>query len=124
MLGRRLLRILATLHLIVGFGQPVFVGVYMSGDFDGLAWHRRGADALFTIGLLQLVVAVVVLVRVRRRWPLLASIGLVAIESVQYFAGDAGALWLHVPLGVITVCGIVVFFLAAWLLINPEPANV
>ncbi|WP_281424708.1 hypothetical protein [Pseudonocardia nigra] len=31
-------------------GQPVFAGVYLSGDFDGLRWHTTGADAVSSIG--------------------------------------------------------------------------
>ena len=39
---------------------------------------------------------------------------MVVAETVQYFAGLDGALWLHVPLGVLTVAGLVVQFIAVW----------
>ena len=33
---------------------------------------------------------------------------------MQYFAGLDGALWLHIPLGVMTVAALVVLFIAVW----------
>ncbi|MFI0733658.1 hypothetical protein ACH4S9_32330 [Streptomyces sp. NPDC021225] len=50
----------------------------------------------------------------RPAWPFLATLALVAAETVQYFAGLDGALWLHLPLGVLTIVGLVVLFIAVW----------
>ncbi|MFD8751036.1 hypothetical protein ACFV0O_08640 [Kitasatospora sp. NPDC059577] len=108
------LRALVTAHTVAVSGQPVFAGVYLSGDFDGLGWHAAGADAVTSLGYLQLIAAVVVRVRLRRSWPLLATLAVVAAETVQYVAGLRGALWLHLPLGVATVTGIVVLAVALW----------
>jgi hypothetical protein len=108
------LRGLVTAHLVVMFGQPVFAGVYLSGDFDGLRLHALGADIVTSIGYLQVIAAVVVWVRLRQVWPFVASLGVVAAETVQYFAGQDGALWLHIPLGVITVAAVVMLFVALW----------
>ncbi|MEU7878879.1 hypothetical protein [Microbispora bryophytorum] len=94
--------------------QPVFAGVYLSGDYGSLRWHAVGADIVTSIGYLQVVVAIVVWVRLRQAWPFLATLALVAAETVQYFAGLNGALWLHIPLGVMTVAALVVQFIAAW----------
>ena len=109
-----ILRGLVTAHLVVIFGQPVFAGVYLSGDFDGLRMHAVGADIVTSIGYLQVIAAVVVWVRLRQVWPFVASLGVVAAETVQYFAGRDGALWLHIPLGVITVAAVVMVFVALW----------
>jgi len=38
----------------------------------------------------------------------------VTAETVQYFAGRDGALWLHLPLGVATIAGVVVQFVGVW----------
>ena len=95
-------------------GQPVFAGVYLTGDFDGLRWHAVGADVVTSIGYLQVIVAIVVWVRLRQVWPFLATMAVVAAETVQYFAGLDGALWLHIPLGVMTVAALVVLFIAVW----------
>ncbi|MFG2004054.1 hypothetical protein ACGFNU_33340 [Spirillospora sp. NPDC048911] len=100
--------------MVVIFGQPVFAGVYMSGDYDGLSRHLAGANIVTSIGYLQLIVAIAVWVRLRQVWPFLGTLALVAAETVQYFAGMAGALWLHFPLGVMTIVALVVQFIAVW----------
>lgn len=108
------LRAAATAQLAAGFAQPVFAGVYLSGDFDGLAWHVVGADLVSYLGIAQVGAAVAVWVRVRRAWPFWASLALVAGATAQYLAGMDGALWLHFPLGVALVAGIAAVFAAVW----------
>jgi hypothetical protein len=114
------IRALASAHTAAIVGQPVFAGVYLSGDYDGLRWHAAGADVVTTVGYLQLVAAIALWVRARRAWPFLATLALDAAETVQYFAGLDGALWLHVPLGVATIAGLVVLFIALWRPIRPR----
>lgn len=109
------LRAVATAHLLAGFAQPVFAGVYLSGDFDGLSWHVVGADLVSALGLAQTAAAVAVWIRVRRAWPFWASLALALGATAQYFAGLEGALWLHFPLGVALVAGISAVFAAVWL---------
>jgi hypothetical protein len=107
-------------------GQPVFAGVYLSGDYDGLGWHAVGADIVTSIGYLQVIAAIVVWVRLRQVWPFLATLALVTAETVQYFAGLNGALWLHIPLGVMTIAALVVQFIAVWrrpFQRQPQPAR-
>jgi hypothetical protein len=53
-------------------------------------------------------------VRLRHLWPFLATMAVAAAETVQYFAGLDGALWLHIPLGVMTIAALVVLFIAVW----------
>ncbi|MFI6800904.1 hypothetical protein [Streptosporangium canum] len=108
------LRVIVSAHVGAIAGQPVFAGMYMSGDYDGLRWHAAGADAVTYVGLVQVIVGIVIWVRLRQAWPFLASSALMAAESVQYFAGLDGALWLHFPLGVMTVVALVVLFIAVW----------
>ncbi|MEV4184123.1 hypothetical protein AB0J28_22125 [Streptosporangium canum] len=108
------LRATVSAHVGAIAGQPVFAGMYMSGDYDGLRWHAAGADAVTSVGLVQVIVGIVIWVRLRQAWPFLASSALMAAESVQYFAGLDGALWLHFPLGVMTVVALVVLFIAVW----------
>jgi hypothetical protein len=107
-------RAVVSAHVVAIAGQPVFAGVYLTGDFDSLRWHAVGADVVTSIGYLQVIVAVVVWVRLRRAGPFLATVALVAAETVQYFAGLDGALWLHIPLGVMVVAALVVQFVAVW----------
>ncbi|NUT46945.1 MAG: hypothetical protein HOV94_06415 [Saccharothrix sp.] len=107
-------RAVVSAHVAAIAVQPVFAGVYLSGDFDGLRGHAIGADVVTSAGYAQLVVAILVWVRSRRAGPFAATAGVVAAETAQYFAGLAGALWLHVPLGVMTVAALVVQFVAVW----------
>ncbi|WP_199815662.1 hypothetical protein [Streptomyces griseus] len=92
----------------------MFAGVYLSGDYDGLRWHLAGANTVTSLGYVQLIAAIVVWVRLRQAWPFVATLALVAAETVQYFAGMDGALWLHLPLGVLTVVALTVMFIAVW----------
>jgi hypothetical protein len=108
------LRAAVSAHVVVISGQPVFAGVFLSGDYDGLRLHEAGANATTSVGYVQLAVAIVVWVRLRRVWPFVATAALVTAETVQYFAGMAGALWLHLPLGVATVAALVVQFVDVW----------
>ncbi|MEU7900787.1 hypothetical protein AB0B45_49175 [Nonomuraea sp. NPDC049152] len=120
------LRAVVSAHVVAIVGQPVFAGAYLTGDFDSLRWHAVGADVVTSIGYLQVIVAIVVWIRLRQVWPFLATMAVVAAETVQYFAGLDGALWLHIPLGVMTVVALVVLFIAVWrqpLLRRPREAR-
>ncbi|GAA2400327.1 hypothetical protein GCM10010404_67670 [Nonomuraea africana] len=108
------LRAVVSAHVVAIVGQPVFAGVYLTGDYDGLRWHAIGADVVTSIGYLQVIAAIMVWVRLRHLWPFLATMAVVAAETVQYFAGLDGALWLHLPLGVMTIAALVVLFIAVW----------
>ncbi|MGC7096831.1 hypothetical protein ACPZ19_19340 [Amycolatopsis lurida] len=103
-----------TAHAVAIFAQPVFAGSYLIGDYDMLALHALGADIVFYIGLAQLVPAAVLWRRTGVRWPFWASLLLAVGESGQYFAGIAGALDLHVPLGVALVTLASIMVLAIW----------
>ncbi|NUW41185.1 hypothetical protein HT134_13680 [Nonomuraea rhodomycinica] len=108
------LRAVVSAHAAAIAGQPVFAGVYLSGDFDGLSLHAAGANVVTSIGYLQLIVAIAVWARLRQAWPFLATAAVVAAETVQYFAGLDGTLWLHLPLGVMTIVAVVVQFIDVW----------
>ncbi|MGP4098398.1 hypothetical protein [Nonomuraea sp. KM90] len=108
------LRAVVSAHLVAIAGQPVFAGVYLTGDYDSLRGHAIGADVVTSLGCLQVLVAITVWVRMRQAWPFLTTTAVVAAETVQYFAGLDGALWLHIPLGVMTVAALVVQFIAVW----------
>lgn len=109
-----MLRAVVSAHAVAIAGQPVFAGVYLSGDFDSLRRHAVGADVVTSLGYLQVIVAIMVWVRLRQIRPFLATTAVAAAETAQYFAGLDGALWLHLPLGVTTVAALVVQFIAVW----------
>lgn len=109
-----MVRGLATVHAVAIFAQPVFAGRYLIGDYDMLALHALGADLVFYLGLAQLVPSALLWWRGGLRWPFWASLLLVLGETGQYFAGLAGALDLHVPLGVALVTGASIMVVAIW----------
>jgi hypothetical protein len=108
------LRAVTSAHVVAIAGQPVFAGVYLSGDYDGLRLHAAGADVVSSVAYLQVIVTIVVWARLRTAWPFFVTVPLVAAETVQYFAGLDGALWLHLPLGVLTIAALVVLVVAVW----------
>ncbi|MFF4398733.1 hypothetical protein [Streptomyces sp. NPDC001480] len=118
-----MLRTVVSAHTVAVFGQPVFAGVYLSGDYDALRRHAVGANVVTSIGYVQLIVAIVIWARLRRAWPFAATLALVAAETVQYFAGMDGALWLHLPLGVLTIVALTVLFIAVWRQPDLPPAR-
>ncbi|MEQ7125182.1 hypothetical protein ABN034_11740 [Actinopolymorpha sp. B11F2] len=107
-------RMIVSVHALAIFGQPVFAGGYLSGDYDMLWPHRWGADVVFSLGFVQLVTALVLWLLRGPVWLLIASLLIAAGETGQYFAGLAGALDLHVPLGVALVTAIVLTTVAVW----------
>lgn len=108
------LRATVTVHAVVAFGQPVFAGVYLTGNIGGLSWHATGADVVFSLGLTQMVVAAIASRRMRRWWPAVGSALILMAETGQYFAGLSGLLWLHVPLGVAIIASLAVQFVVVW----------
>jgi hypothetical protein len=61
-------------------------------------------------------------VRLRQAWRFVATLTLVAAETVQYLAGMDGALWLHLPLGTLSIVALVVLFITVWRQPVPRPA--
>lgn len=118
-----LLRAVMTAHLIAGFLQPVFAGVYLSGRFDGLAWHGAGANLLSYLGYGQIVLAAGVWIMAGTAWPTVVSVALAGAEWIQYTAGMSGGLWLHIPLGVAIIAALVLCTSGIWLRPLPRRAR-
>lgn len=114
--GRALLvnRVLVTGHTVAVIGQPVFAGGYLGGDYDMLWLHRWGADVVAYLGFAQVLAAMVLWLTRGPRWLFVVSVLVVAGETAQYFAGLAGALDLHIPLGVALVTAMVLTTVAVW----------
>jgi len=105
---------LVTVHAVVIFAQPVLAGGYLSGDYDMLRLHSEVANVVTYVGSGQLLCAIVLWALGGVRWPAVASVVLLIGETIQYFAGLAGTLNLHIPLGVALVTGAVVTVGAIW----------
>nr|WP_274636596.1 hypothetical protein [Microbacterium bovistercoris] len=104
----------ASAHMVALIGQPVFAGIFLSGEHGGLGLHLIGANLTTAIGYLQVIVAIVVLVRLGRRWPFASSLAIAVAETAQYYAGIHIGPWLHVPLGVLIVAAVALQLAAAW----------
>ncbi|MEU3625416.1 hypothetical protein BS329_30920 [Amycolatopsis coloradensis] len=107
-------RVLVSAHAVAIIGQPVFAGGYLGGDYDMLWLHRWGADAVSYLAYAQILAALVLWLVRGPRWLFWISLLLAAGETAQYLAGMAGALDLHVPLGVALVTGVVLTTIAVW----------
>lgn len=107
-------RVLVSAHAVAIIGQPVFAGGYLGGDYDMLWLHRWGADAVSFLAYAQVVAALVLWFKRGPRWVFGVSLLIAAGETAQYFAGLAGALDLHIPLGVALVTGMVLTTIGIW----------
>ncbi|ANN17298.1 hypothetical protein SD37_17695 [Amycolatopsis orientalis] len=107
-------RVLVSAHTVAIIGQPVFAGGYLGGDYDMLWLHRWGADAVSFLAYAQILAALALWLVRGPRWLFWVSLLLAAGETAQYFAGLAGALDLHIPLGVALVTGMALTAIAVW----------
>ncbi|TMR94712.1 hypothetical protein [Nonomuraea basaltis] len=94
------LRALATAHLAGVLAQAALAGLFVTGDVDLLTWHRNNGGFTHSLLYLQLVAAIL-LWRPGRGplWPAVASLGIVAAETVQVALGQSRVIALHFPLG-------------------------
>ncbi|MFD8994284.1 hypothetical protein [Streptomyces abikoensis] len=95
-----LLRATAVLVLLDTLAQAALAGLFVTGDLDLLAWHAANAGVLSALTVLETVAALLVWRRLRGpRWPVVASVVLVALVSAQRGLGEARVLAGHIPLG-------------------------
>jgi hypothetical protein len=116
------LRISLTLAALLLTSQSITAGLFL-GDVGGaFALHRELATAA-GIALMMGFAAAILCVRLRgdARWPIWATAGMLALMSLQAFAGYRSLTALHVPLGVVTIA--VGSALAAWFWI-PQPGAI
>ncbi|WP_133907935.1 hypothetical protein [Actinophytocola oryzae] len=106
------LRIVATVNLVLVLLQPVFAGLFLTGDVDAIDLHSTTATVVVFVELALVGVAVGYLVARGRRWVLPATVVLLAAAVLQAFLGYTRTLAFHVPLGVAIVTASV--FLGIW----------
>lgn len=118
---RWLLRISLTLAAVLLFAQAVTAGLFMAEIGAAFPVHRELATAAGVAYLLG-IVAALLCARLRRdaRWPIAGAIGMLAVMSLQAFAGFRSLTALHVPLGVVTIVLAAAF--AGWVWTRPGPA--
>lgn len=108
------LRIVAGPHAVLALLQPIFAGLYLTGDFDALHWHGLiNGHIVQLLGIIQLVVAICYVTIGRGRFvPLVAGVLIFLGEGMQVAMGYARELGIHIPLGVAIVAG--QLLLALW----------
>ncbi|CAA9380071.1 MAG: hypothetical protein AVDCRST_MAG66-191 [uncultured Pseudonocardia sp.] len=108
-----LLRAVVTAHLVAVLGQPVWAGLFLTGDVDAIAVHGTVGSLLAAWGLLTAGVALAYVVGGRGPlWVVPLAVVHFLATGVQIGAGYGRDLGLHIPLGVALVAVAVV--LAAW----------
>jgi hypothetical protein len=107
-----LLRGGVTLQATTTVLQPIFMGAFLSGDYDMLALHRINGILVGAISVLQIVAAVLAWRIGQAPGRLATAVVFLALAVGEQIHGGFGrALALHVPLGV-TIVG-----LTGWLLV-------
>jgi hypothetical protein len=96
------LRIIAVVHLLVFFLQPVLAGIYLSGDFDAIGLHELNGQIVTIMAGSQLIGCLIYAWRGGGRWwPLWFSIGMVLLEETQKGLGYERVVAFHVPFGIL-----------------------
>lgn len=109
-----LLRVTATIQLVLVLAQPVLAGLFLTGDVDAIEVHAAVATAVAFADLVLIGVAVAYTVARGRLWVLPASVALLVAVGLQMAAGYTRALQFHIPLGVVIVTASVVLGIWAW----------
>ena len=108
-----LLRAVVTVHLVAVLGQPVWAGLFLTGDVDAIAVHGTVGSLLAAWGLLTAGVALAYVVGGRGPlWVVPLAVAHFLATGFQIGAGYGRDLGLHIPLGVGLV--VVAVVLAAW----------
>ncbi|WP_281689026.1 hypothetical protein [Pseudonocardia thermophila] len=95
-----LLRAVLTVHLVAAAGQPVFAGLFLTGDLDAITAHGVVGSTLAAWDLLLIGTAIGYGLAARRWWVPFAAVGVFLLVGFQIGFGYARELQLHVPLGV------------------------
>lgn len=105
-------RSVVAVHAALVLAQAAFAGRFLAGDDAGLRLHEVTGTEVVTVAALVQIAAAVLVWRPGRRpaWLLAVSVLLFVAEVVQISLGFAGALAVHVPLGV-AISGVTVALL-------------
>lgn len=107
-----LLRVTATLHLVLVLAQPVLAGMFLTGNVDAIGVHATVASVLAFVALALVVIAVAYAFAGGRLWVIAAAVVLLVAIGAQMAAGYTRALEIHIPLGVLIV--VMSVLLAVW----------
>ncbi len=108
-----LLRAVVTVHLVAVLGQPVWAGLFLTGDVDAIAVHGTIGSLVAAWGMPTIGVALIYVLGGRGSlWVAPLAVAQFLVIGFQVGAGYGRNLGLHVPLGVgLTIAAVA---LAAW----------
>lgn len=111
----RFLQVTLGVTAVLMFGEAVLAGQFMAGEHSTFAMHRELATVAGIAVMVSIVAAVLVWWPGRGPWwPIAATTGLLALMSLQAFAGFRSLTALHVPLGVTVILVTVALTTWAW----------
>lgn len=111
----RVFRTVVTLEAVLGFGQAVLAGSFLSGNYGALDMHAVNASAT-GITAVAMTLAAILLWRPGGgpAWPAIASGLLFGAEALQIALGYGRVLAVHVPLGAAIIASIALMLRWAW----------
>ncbi len=98
-----LLRVVATVHLVMVLAQPVLAGLFLTGNVDAITVHGTVGSLLAAVSLVLAVTSVGYVLRRGRLWVLPVTVALFLAVGFQIGLGHDRSLGVHVPLGVAIV---------------------
>lgn len=112
---RWFLRCSLTLAAVLLVAQSVTAGLFLAELRAAFPVHRELATAA-GVALMLGVIAAVLCVRLNgaARWPIWATLGMLALMSLAAFAGYRSLTALHVPIGVLTITSGLVLAAGSW----------
>lgn len=109
------LRSIALVVAVLVFLQPVFAGLFVTGDVGMLRLHSTTAGFITVMAFVQ-VIAATLLWRPGRGavWPIWVALAFFVGAEAQGAFGYARAIGMHIPLGVLMFGASVVMVIATW----------
>jgi hypothetical protein len=108
------LRVTATLHLVMVLAQPVLAGLFLTGNVDAITVHGTVGSVLAAVTLVLVGAGTAYVLRRGRLWVLPAVVALFLAVGFQVGLGYARTLGAHVPLGVAIVTASVLLTIWVW----------
>lgn len=98
-----LLRVVATVHLVMVLAQPVLAGLFLTGNVDAITVHGTVGSLLAAVSLVLAGTSAGYVLRRGRLWVLPVTVALFLAVGFQIGLGHDRSLGVHVPLGVAIV---------------------
>lgn len=109
------LRISTAAIAVLVFLQPVFAGLFITGDVGILRLHSAMADIITVLTLFQILAAILLWWPARgAAWPMWACTGFFLAAGFQTGLGHGRVIAAHIPTGVLVFGFAIVLALASW----------